>query len=194
MLRFAQWPTSSCILYYCELSSVSWISCWWPTKISIRKHTHWVPLYRQMFSPHSIPSWIRKQMSLFCYREQFPIDLLWHISSHRGQGLAVTVSPLIMPRHADPVWDEFSRLTIDRDSGRWAKCKKCKREMSRLKYHYDICWAESESSGAEGPMTVLEDLGESVSPWMIIGHGSGILNVHPTQLYQTRFVLTIVVL
>ena len=55
-------------------------------QISNRKHTYWVPLYRHMFSPHSIPFWIRKQMSLFCYREQFPIDLSRHISSHRGQG------------------------------------------------------------------------------------------------------------
>ena len=36
---------------------------------------------------------------------------------------------------------------------------------SRLKYHYDICWAETESSGAdEGLVAVLGDLGESVSP------------------------------
>jgi len=36
---------------------------------------------------------------------------------------------------------------------------------SRLKYHYDICWAETKSSGAdEGLVAVLGDLGESFSP------------------------------
>jgi len=83
--------------------------------------------------------------------------------------LAVTVLPLIMPRHADPVWDNFWRVTKDGNKGRWAKCKKCKTEMqgipSWLKYHYDICWAETESSAAdEGSVAVLGDLGESVSP------------------------------
>jgi len=39
---------------------------------------------------------------------------------------------------------------------------------SRLKYHYDICWAETESSGAdEGLVAVLGDLVESVSRWTI---------------------------
>ena len=61
-----------------------------------------------------------------------------------------------------------------------------------MKYHYDICWAESESSGAEGPVVVLGDLGESVSPWMIIGHGSGILHVHP-QHNSTRQDLSVFV-
>ena len=71
-----------------------------------------------------------------------------------------------MPRHADPVWDKFSRLTKDGNSGRWAKCKKCNREMqgipSRLKCHLDICWAKTESSGAdEGLLAVLGNLKES---------------------------------
>jgi len=36
---------------------------------------------------------------------------------------------------------------------------------SRLKYHYDTCWSETESSGAdEGLVAVLGDIGESVSP------------------------------
>ena len=59
------------------------------------------------------------------------------------------------------------RLTKGGNSGRWTKCKKCDSEMqgipSRLKYHYGICWAETESSGTdEGLVAVLGDLGEYV--------------------------------
>ena len=52
------------------------------------ENPHWVPLYRQKFSPsRSLPSWIRKKQSpSHCYREQFPIDLSRHITAHRGQG------------------------------------------------------------------------------------------------------------
>ena len=48
---------------------------------------NWVPLFRQKFLLHTVPSWIRKTQSpSLCYRQQFPIDLSRHITAHRGQG------------------------------------------------------------------------------------------------------------
>jgi hypothetical protein len=48
---------------------------------------HLVPLYRTKFFPDKVPAWIRKKQSPSTwYREQFPIDLSRHITTHRAQG------------------------------------------------------------------------------------------------------------
>jgi len=50
---------------------------------------HYVPIYRDKFCPSSsdLPSWItKKQRPSECYREQFPLDLSRHITTHRAQG------------------------------------------------------------------------------------------------------------
>jgi len=51
-----------------------------------------------------------------------------------------------MPRTTDPVW-KFSEKTLKvKNSGKWAKWKKCAKEMqgipSRLNKHYEECWLE----------------------------------------------------
>lgn len=49
-----------------------------------------------------------------------------------------------MPRTTDPVWKFFEKMLKVKNSGKWAKCKKCAREMqgipSRMKKHYEECW------------------------------------------------------
>jgi len=50
---------------------------------------HWVPIYRQSFRPaHKdlTSAIIKKQSPNLCYREQFPLDLSRHITTHRAQG------------------------------------------------------------------------------------------------------------
>jgi len=50
---------------------------------------HWVPVYRQSFIPaHKdlTSAIIKKQSPNLCYREQFPLDLSRHITTHRAQG------------------------------------------------------------------------------------------------------------
>lgn len=48
-----------------------------------------------------------------------------------------------MPRTTDPIWKFFERTVKASNSGKWATCKKCRREMqgipSRMKIHYDEC-------------------------------------------------------
>jgi len=53
------------------------------------KHPHWVPMYRQKFTAarKDLPSSVTKKQELSnCYREQFPLDLSRHITTHRAQG------------------------------------------------------------------------------------------------------------
>ena len=51
------------------------------------RNPHWVPLYRQKFLPQRVPFWVRKkQLPSSCYREQFSLDLLRHITAHWVQG------------------------------------------------------------------------------------------------------------
>ena len=48
-----------------------------------------MPIYRQKFTPvaRDLPTWmVRKQTPSECYRQQFPLDLARHITSHRAQG------------------------------------------------------------------------------------------------------------
>ena len=49
----------------------------------------YVPIYRDKFiaSQSELPSWITKKQSMFnCWRQQFPLDLSRHITTHRAQG------------------------------------------------------------------------------------------------------------
>jgi len=51
------------------------------------QNPHWVPPYRHRFLPQTVPGWIRKKQSpSLCYRDQFPLHLCRHITTHRCRG------------------------------------------------------------------------------------------------------------
>ena len=64
-----------------------------------------------------------------------------------------------MPRQTDPIWNHFIKSTKKGNSGNWARCSKCRKELrgipSRLKCHFDICGSSSLS-----PTSLTEEMSE----------------------------------
>jgi len=58
-----------------------------------------------------------------------------------------------MPRRQDPVWRAFNRVKKDNNSGPWAVCTKCHRQMQgiveRLHKHYAECYDSKVDSNSD---------------------------------------------
>ena len=65
-----------------------------------------------------------------------------------------------MPRQQDPVWKFFNRIKKDNNSGPWAVCKKCDKQMQgiveRLRKHYEECYARKVDSNSDADTDSVE--------------------------------------
>lgn len=56
-----------------------------------------------------------------------------------------------MPRIKDPIWNHFSCKIKGGNSGKWAVCKLCEKEMQgipkRMEKHYELCSAQIDNTG-----------------------------------------------
>lgn len=57
-----------------------------------------------------------------------------------------------MPKPKHPVWANFDCITKNKNTGNWARCKKCSKELqgipSRMKKHIFICNSKEKSARA----------------------------------------------
>lgn len=63
-------------------------------------------------------------------------------------GSTVNYSNIIMPKPKDPIWNHFQNINKAGNTGKWAICKTCKKEMqgipSRMKEHRLKCSISDE--------------------------------------------------
>lgn len=54
-----------------------------------------------------------------------------------------------MPKHLDPIWNHFTSAKKENNCGKWAVCKKCRKEMqgipARLRLHVKKCLKDSNA-------------------------------------------------
>lgn len=66
-----------------------------------------------------------------------------------------------MPKQKSSVWKDFKCVYKENNSGKWAVCKSCKKEMQgipqRMTKHLEICGANSSMVSEEGQSNICEN-------------------------------------